>query len=306
MKLKANPYAVFETGDSPIVIHAQRRWMGGDRADRVLAGRIIAELRKGQSEDGSWSGSVARTLESLYALWLLLDEGDRSTAKGVDWLLEVGHPPMRCPCRDGATYDGLFFRMRRGESDALRHLHGVPFTPGCAGFVKTGAALFFASAFGQGDSQRVAGAYESLTRVVKVRQGRWCSGSCGNNILLAFAVHPKHSRSAAMGRAVSWLSSQQMPDGTWRRGVPFFSALAALSHVKHPLSAQQCQRALDRLERTQNHDGSWGRGQPQLNTFLVLDATERLGTRSSCLNSRRGYRPSNGRTSRSSGDWRSS
>ena len=251
--------------------------MGKRRGDDALAGQMISKVCKGQSPDGSWGGSVATTIDRLFALWLSM-EGGRLAGRPRRWtgFWKWTTQPMHHQSSDGAAYDGLFFRRGRGESVALRKLRGVPFTPGCSGFIKTGAALYFACAFAQGNADRVAAAYDSLSRVIEVRQGRWCSGSCGNNILLAFAAHPKHSQSAGMRRAVAWLSDQQDADGSWRKGVPFFPTFLALSRAKHNLAAHQRQRALQRLERTQNRDGSWGRSQPLLNTYLVLDAINHL------------------------------
>jgi hypothetical protein len=275
MNSKFHSLSIFEQSDSAIAIHARRRWMNGGKRDGVLAGRILSRRRRQQSGDGSWAGSVAKTIENLFAIWLLDEHLSHTTAKAIDWMLEVGHPAMHHECGDGAAYDSMFFRMARGERESLREMSGVPFTQGCAGFIKTGAALFFATAFGH-RSDLADAAYDSLSRVVQVRQGRWCSPSCGNNILQAFAIHETRSTSAAMKRAVAWLATQQEESGAWG-SVPFYPTVFAMGHLKDASSRRQLRAAMRRLQRLRNPDGSWGRSQRELNTLLALDAMERSG-----------------------------
>ena len=73
MQFKTSPYVVFEKDDTPLTIHARLRWMNGGSKDRTRARQAVDALRHRQSDDGSWDGSVAQTIESLLGLWLLSD-----------------------------------------------------------------------------------------------------------------------------------------------------------------------------------------------------------------------------------------
>jgi len=276
MRLEADPLAAISRDNAPVAIHARLRWMNGGAADRALAKRVIDRLRREQSDDGSWGASVAATIRNLFDLWLL-GQPDRMTAKAVDWLLEMHHPALRNVC--GGIYDGMFFRLTAADRARLRQLRSLPFTAGCSGFVKTGAALFFATVFGQGDARRVSAAYERAERVGQDRNGRWCSASCGNNILQAVAVHPQYSDGPAMRLAVQALRERQDAAGAWSGGVPFFPTLMALSRVRSVPAQEQVRKALQRAARVQNKDGSFGRTDQAFHAFVVLDAMERTGSR---------------------------
>jgi hypothetical protein len=245
-------------------------------ARQSLAG-IVAEERAVQRPDGSWNGSVHDTIRQLYARWLLDPRLDPSVEQGLNWLLETGRPPRRYTVNsDGSSYDNLFFEMSRGESPRLRTMSGTPFGDGCSGFVKTGAALFLAHAFGS-SHERVEQAFSTLEQLPARRRGWWCSASCGANIFQAFAVHPEHRRGPAMHMALEYLGAHQDDGGAWSGGLPFFELFNALSHLADPHAVRQFERALPRVRRARAADGSWGRSDRALKTFLVLDALERRG-----------------------------
>ncbi len=278
-KLMKNPLAVFETKSSedPIAIHVRRKFLGGSSADDRTAQRQVERILKGRGKDGTWGGSVPATIQALFGLWLL-DYKDDRTAAALDWLLQTDRPVMASGGNAPDRYDGMLFRVGRGERDALNRMRGVPFTRGCGGFVKTGATLLLATRLGQGDAGRLGIAYEGLARVVKARQGRWCSDSCGNNMLQAFAVHPKWGVSAEMHLAAKYLAGRQDADGAWDGGIPFYPTLYALSHVGGKAADAQVAKALKRAAGMQNRDGSFGRGSSSLvNTFMVLTAMRNKG-----------------------------
>jgi hypothetical protein len=265
-----------------MAVHARLRWMNGGRQDRALAGKLMAGLRREQGADGSWNGSVHQTIHNLFSLWLLQESlngqagKSRCTAKAVDWMLECGHGTGRggmCGC-DG-VYEGLFFGIGRADREPLRKIAGVPFTPGCGGFVKTGAALFFATVFQQGDVERVQRAYQRLEQVGMHRHGQWCSWPCSNNILQAFAVHPEYGASKTMQKAIARLGECQTLKGDWGGNIPFYPTLFALSRVGGVKAKAQVGKALACAMGKQNRDGTWGRTQREAQTWMVLDAIER-------------------------------
>jgi hypothetical protein len=257
MEFRADPFESFRSGDSPIAIHARRRWMGtGPRETRDA----VAKIRKSQGKDGSWDGSVARTIESLFAL-TLLDKSSPATSRAIEWLITTSRVPERM-----LHYKDLFFGAARGDLETLRD---TPFTTGCSGFVQSGAILYFASLFGADDEARITGAFKWLNALPAIRDGRWCSASCSNNILQAFAVTPKMNASEAMRIAVDRLAKDQLPNGAWRGGVPFYPTLNALGRV--PLKAARKQLELAACKVAARPP----RG--VLNAFLMMDALERGG-----------------------------
>lgn len=272
--LKTNPLPFFEKSVSPFARHAQARW-GALQGGAIMTPPLTAP---GQGADGSWNDSVHDTIRQLYARWLIAPVLDEPTSRGLCWLLEVGHPPQRWQASDGARYDDLFFKMRRGDPSRLRVLQGAPFSAGCSGFVKTGAALFLAQQFGLPDEEgRMGRAFASLARIPPLRRGWWCSASCGANIFQAFAVHPDYSRSPAMGLAIDYLAACQGEDGAWEGGIPFYETFNALSRLEDDRATRQFECALPRVVRAQAADGGWGRSDRELKAFLVLDALDRKG-----------------------------
>ncbi len=150
MKLKANPRTFLTNNDSPFSLHAQKRWLQKNPSLDNKRKKILDTILKTQSADGSWDGLVLPTIQNLFSLWLLQEEPNEQIHAALDWMLETDHPPMQCTSTDGAPYDNLFFRTTREDNRALLRISGVPFTQGCSGFVKMGAALFFACVFGRG------------------------------------------------------------------------------------------------------------------------------------------------------------
>jgi hypothetical protein len=277
LNLRADPLPLFHEARGPIALHVRARWGRQPRQAAAKAKAEAARIRRSQAADGSWDGAVADTIHGLFALWLLAPERTPSVDRALDWLLETSHPPLKRPCPDGASYDNLFFRTTRRDNRELQQLRNVPFTPGCTGFVKTGAALFFAVQFGRIEDGRVKAAFRSINKTAVARQGKLCCGSCANNIILALAVHPRHRRGRGMAQVVSHLAGSQSPTGNWSGGIPFYPTFWALSHVDLPAAKRQFAAALTRVRRSQNRDGSWGRTQLHLQTFLVLDALRRKG-----------------------------
>jgi ABC-type multidrug transport system fused ATPase/permease subunit len=62
----------------------------------------------------------------------------------LNWMLETELPPFKSELRNGG-YNDLFLRTTRRDHSEMRKMSGLPFTSGCSGFVKTGAALYFAA-----------------------------------------------------------------------------------------------------------------------------------------------------------------
>lgn len=275
MQLQTDPLTPFLTSDSPLALHVRARCgkpRAGDRARRTqLGSEIIAR----QGPDGRWDACAGRTINALFALWLLGQTPGEATARGVNALLEADFPlPARSRHDEG--FDMLSCHVGRSE---LARMENVPFTMGCSLFVKTGAGLFFAARFGQGDQARIAAARKVFDTRAKApkRRGCWCSGPCANNIVQAYAASSDLAAGPAMRLVTAYLASQQRPSGEWGGEIPFYPTLFALAQVPGKKAEAQLMRAAQRLARTQNHDGTWGRSRRELCTFLALDALQRVG-----------------------------
>lgn len=176
MQFNVDPRPVFEHDMSVLGLHARLRWMNGGSKDLQSAKQAIWQICSEQQGDGSWDGSAAVTIARLFELYLLETEANRTTARAIEYLSEMPAKVLSGIC--GGTYDGMFFRVGSSDRQAMRKLCGLPFTPGCAGFIKTGAAMYFATRFGQGDIGRI-------TRPTNAPNGSVVSGTDGGARLRA-------------------------------------------------------------------------------------------------------------------------
>jgi len=278
MELKYSPYTIFKKSKNPYALYARTKWMG--ESSSLLKSkiqRLTDTLLRSQSRNGSWSDSVVRTVENLYTL-SLLSPGNRSVGqKAVDWLLEKDHPPIIYVSGDGSPYSGLFFKVQHDDVKSIYDRRDLPFTRGCSGFFKTGAALYFSGIFGRSDDKRVAAAFKSLDKVLVIRKGKWCNIPCSNNILRGYLSHPCKRDSAQSRKALKVLEEVQTETGGWR-GTPFFyQTFNTVAQSNLPGARRQMRRAMDRVARSQNRDGTWGRSNVEFNTFMILDALHRQG-----------------------------
>jgi hypothetical protein len=277
MELRADWRPCLAKSTTSYGIYARRRWLGDEtKTLRRRQSEAAARLRRGQREDGSWASSEAETIRRLFHLHLVGGEPEEVVRAGLDYLLEKGQPPLRYTSGDGAPYSHLFFRTRKYEAAKLNRLRGTPFTPGCSGFVKSGAALVLASLFGLEGDEAIERAFRSFDRVNAVRKGRWCSPSCGQNVLQAYSVHPRKSKGAAMRRAIAWHEAHQTRTGAFER-VPFLPSLLAMSRVDLPSAGRLTRRAIPALLRRQGRDGAWGRVDREWQTLMAVEILRNAG-----------------------------
>jgi hypothetical protein len=274
VKLKRDPFQPFQGDRTPVGIRVRMDYMG-EHGCAYTAEKLAGEILVRQRPDGSWV-DASSTIKALYELSLLNPGGNLITRQGARWLLEEHLPPMRCESADGAPYHNLFFKVEKYQSAKLNAIVGTPFSRGCSGFIKTGAALFLAAAHNVKGSERIAPAFESLDKVIEVRGGRWCSPSCSNNILQGYAAHEAVRDSLAMRKAVAALAKIQKPSGVWT-GAPFYPTLFALSRVESKPARKQVALALAKCARTQRKDGSWGGAGRFHDSYMVLAALRNAG-----------------------------
>jgi len=274
--LRYDPYQIFRFGTSPYALYARRKWLGEEsESSRIQADQLVNKLIEAQSPNGSWNDSLVETIQNLHLIALLAPKFNGRVKKAVDWLLEKDYEPMRHTAKDGAKYDGLFFRINRKDVNQIYRRKDLLFHPGCAGFIKTAAALFFAGIFTKQKDERVLQAFKTLDNVLKRRQGKWCSMPCSNNILRAYVSHPLKRQSKETKKALTTLAKLQTRSGSWRGIKYFYHTFNIVAQSKLKIARQQVAKALPRLIQLQNRDGSFGREHKEFYTFLVLDGLKK-------------------------------
>lgn len=274
--LRYDPYQIFRFGSSPYAIYARRKWLGEEsESSRIQADQIVNQLIEKQHPNGSWNDSVVETIQNLHLIALLAPKFNGRTKKAVDWLLEKDCEPMRFTSKDGAKYDGLFFRINRKDINQIYHRNDLLFNPGCSGFVKTAAALYFAGIFTKQKDERVLQAFKTLDNVLRRRHGKWCSLPCSNNILRAYVSHPLKRQSKETQKALATLAKLQTRNGGWRGIKYFYHTFNIVAQSKLKIARQQVAKALPRIIRLQNRDGSFGKENKEFYTFLVLDGLKK-------------------------------
>jgi hypothetical protein len=265
--LRFDPYGVFRRSKTPAGLYARQKWLGEENhiAWKADFKSTAAALLAGQSDDGSWGGSVLQTIQRLFGLHLTVRDPNEGMDKALDWLLDIA---LKKPQP-----------IRRDIKERLsnKNLRGLPFSPGCSGLFVIGAALFLATIFGRNADPRILETYGWLEKEGIERGGRWCGWSCSNNVLRAFAVHPEFCKSEALYLAVTALGRAQHASGRWLVQVPFYQTVNALAHLDLTEAEIQIKRALKHLLKTQHKDGTWGKVQREWNTFLVVHALRNKG-----------------------------
>jgi hypothetical protein len=260
-----DPYPIFQASLTPVGLYARQKWIGEEKDSRWRCDFDVAvqQLLAGQSADGSWNQSLMTTIQRLFGLHLTVRNPAPPIDKALDWITALAFKDLS--------------RIRKDFPGQItsQDLDSLPFTTGCCGYFLVSATLFLASIFGREDDSRVLKAYEWLNEEGIKNKGRWCGWSCSNNILRAFVVHPRYSKSRATQLAVHALALAQDSSGRWPRGVPFYQTVNVLAHLDSEEANAQVKRAFTLLHQRQNKDGTWGRSQKEWNTFLVVHAMRR-------------------------------
>jgi hypothetical protein len=263
--LRFNPLQVFQSSRTPPGLYARRKWLSEESTQQWQDdySKTVSSLLEGQLPDGSWNSSLMETVRRLFGLHLTVPEATSQIKRALGWLIE-----------------GMLSYTTESDSQITEFLlstqmNGLPFTAAPVKRFQIGACLFLASIFGMDNDEKILATYENLHQEAITENGRWGGWSCSNNILRAFAVHPKYAKSEATELAIRTLYKVQSPSGTWPRGVPFYQTVNILGHLDSQLAEQQLTNAFKRLYKTQTRLGTWGRGQPEWNTFLVVHALKR-------------------------------
>ncbi len=266
IKLPHDPLGVFKNSKTPGGLYARQKWLGQEKAEAWQRDyrEVVIQLRSGQLPNGSWDNSIVSTIQRLFGLHLTVRNADASIDHAIDWLLNVE-----------LLQSFINTPKRQTEKIAPDALHNLPFTKGCFGHFAIGAILFHATNFDREKDERVLEMYERLSQMIEKEHGRLCSGSCMNNILRAFIVHPQYAHGKAMQMAVDMLEHLQEPSGKWLSHIPFYQTVNILAHLEFGSADAQLRFAFQRLLTTQNRDGTWGKTQREWNTFLIVHAIKR-------------------------------
>lgn len=267
MKLRWDPFQVFEQSKTPAGLYARKKWLDGGNhlSFQDDFDETVSLLLSGQSPDGSWDQSFIGTVKRLFALHLTVRDEIDAARKGLDWLLD-------------RTSDVLAGKRRRpAEKISGDALKALPFTKGSSIPLMIGVTLFLFSVFGRENEPNILKMYDQLEEKGSAGTGRWCGGSSYNNILRAFVVHPRYAQSGAATLAVKNLRLVQKKSGMWAETVPFYQTVNALAHLNSVEADAQLAPVFERLKKTQRRDGTSSRSQPEWNSFLIIHAMKNKG-----------------------------
>lgn len=264
--LQYDPMQIFYGSRTPVALYARLKWLNQGETGRwrIDFQESVNALFSGQSANGSWDNSLIHTIQKLFGLHLTVRQKDERIEKGLEWLIS----------------QEVFLRERkishaRSEKVSARDLYNLPFSRGCFDHFAKGAILFLATIFDHKDDSRVPPVYEMLRIMGEKGDGRWCTWSCSNNILRAFAVNRQYAESRTIKMYLKRLAEMQTLQGDWPAQIPFYQTINALGHLDIEESDNMLKRTFPLLRETQNRDGTWGRINKEWNTFLVAHAIKR-------------------------------
>lgn len=278
MRLRYDPFIPFLDDLTPMGIHVRQSILGERSQELSLARReLVARLKSGQMSNGSWKDRIIPTVENLFSLVLLGEEGCPAGERAVDWLL---NDEMESGGRRHAAKhldEGVLRVLGSSDLKAIRGRRDLIINRGCGVLAKTGAALYFSAFFNLEGDPRVIEAFRALDHLFRQRRKKWCTFPCSNNVLRAYVSHPLKKSSRTTKSALGRLEQLQTRSGIWK-GIPdFFHTLHIVASSTLPSAVRQFERAYQHLHATQNEDGTWGRTSREFKTFLALDALVRQG-----------------------------
>ena len=267
MKLRWNPFQVFEQSKTPAGLYARKKWLKEENHSNFKDDfdETVSFILSGQSPDGSWDQSLIKTVRRLFGLHLTVRDEIDAVQKGLDWLL------------DHALITFARRTISAAEKIPDHTFNGLPFTHGSAVVFTISATLFLSSVFERGDDSDILKMYDWLQEKGSKGSGKWCGWSSYNNILRAFVVHPHYAHSQAVTLAVKNLMQVQNDSGTWAGAVPFYQTMNVLAHLNNSDGDAQLALAFKRLYKTQRQDGTWSLSQPEWVNFLIIHALKNKG-----------------------------
>jgi hypothetical protein len=267
MKLRYDPYQVFQYSKTPVGLYARQKWLGEVETSKwnIDFGMTVSELLADQLPDGSWSYSTIETIKRLFGLHLTVRSSTSQIDAALTWLL--------------GKIDLQAEKIHVGVEDvtAVATMEGLPFIKSRADMLLTGASLFLSSIFGRQSDPDVLSLYQWLSSVGIKNEGRWFNEASSHNIFRAMIVHPEFAEDKATVLAAKHLAELQTDAGGWNNDRPFYQTLNALAHLDLQQVDKQLEKAFVLLVENQNSDGTWSQSEREWNTFLAIHALKNKG-----------------------------
>ena len=267
MKLRYDPYQIFQNSKTPAGLYARQKWLGEAETDRWKRDfrETVSALLANQLPDGSWFHSPLTTIKQLFGLHLTVRSSNSQIKAALAWLLnkiDLKENMIRISSEAGKKADDLT---------------GLPFIRSRPDMLMTGATLFLATIFGRDADPNIVAKYQWLSAKGEENNGQWFDEASSHNIFRAMVVHPDFAKSKATELAVKRLAALQTDCGDWQNEMAFYQTINALAHLDFTRAEQQLEKAFERLFDTQSRNGSWGQNEPEWNTFLAIHALRNKG-----------------------------
>jgi hypothetical protein len=267
MKLRYDPYQVFQFSKTPVGLYARQKWLGaaGTPQWKIEFKETVVALLADQLPDGSWRNATVETIHRLFGLHLTMRSCTAQIDSALTWIL------------DKIAFQAEGIHVHAEDISTIPNLKGLPFIPSRPDMFLTGAALFLSTIFGRQSDPDVLALYKWLSSEGIKNHGRWFDEASSHNIFRAMVVHPIFAKKKATILAAKHLAGLQTDTGFWKNDLPFYQTLNALAHLDLHQAETQLEKAFERLFENQNSDGTWSRSEPEWNTFLAIHALKNKG-----------------------------
>ena len=267
MKLRYDPYQVFQSSKTPAGLYARQKWLAEADTPRwkIDFQETTAALWADQLPDGSWRHAPLTTIRHLFGLHLTVRESSAGIRAALKWLLDkiiLRSNEITVACEGDLTAESL---------------KDLPFVAGRQDMLMVAAVLFLNTIFGAERDPDISVLYRWLSAQGIQNKGQWFDRATSHNIFRALVVHPVFAGDKATRLAVEYLANLQTENGDWQNELPFCQTLNALAHLDLAQADTQLEKAFKRLFENQNSDGTWNRSEPEWNTFLAIHAFKNKG-----------------------------
>ena len=267
MKLRYDPYQVFQSSKTPAGLYARQKWLGEADTPRwkIDFQETTAALWADQLPDGSWRHAPLTTIRHLFGLHLTVRESSAGIRAALKWLLDkiiLRSNKITVACEGDLTAESL---------------KDLPFVAGRQNMLMVAAVLFLNTIFGAERDPDISVLYRWLSAQGIQNKGQWFDRATSHNIFRALVVHPVFAGDKATRLAVEYLANLQTENGDWQNELPFCQTLNALAHLDLAQADTQLEKAFKWLFENQNSDGTWSRSEPEWNTFLAIHALKNKG-----------------------------
>jgi len=267
MKLRYDPYQVFQSSKTPAGLYARQKWLAEAETPqwKIDFQETTTALLADQLPDGSWRHAPMTTIRHLFGLHLTVRESSAGIRAALDWL------------SDKISLRGNHIEVAGEDDLTAESMKGLPFVASRRDMLMVAAGLFLTTIFGGEGNPKILALYRWLSAEGVKNNGQWFDSAASHNIFRAFVVHPVIAKHNATNLAVEQFAMLQTESGDWQDDLPFYQTLNALAHLNFAMADNQLEKAFKQLFENQNSDGTWSRSEPEWNTFLVIHALKNKG-----------------------------